>query len=174
MHTERELAKSRKSAVEFKCRRSQLNKKKISDTSKKEAKEGKTYANLSAKKAQAQVNYSELSTTELSNITKQHQQEYENSVPKYTLRLLIEKKTIDDNNSYNFVLFNTETTSTGKSAELCQLAALDRSGHQFLSYVLPNRDIDSYASKVNKLTVKTLNGNRVLCKENQAVTTSTH
>lgn len=46
---------------------------------------------------------------------------------------------------------------------------LDRSDKQFSCYILPNRDIDSHASKVNKLTVKTVNGIRRLFKDNRPV-----
>ena len=131
--------------------------------------------NLDTSETARQLNTSEVSITELHRIdaiTKQQQEQYENVVPKYTPRPSISKEKLDDSKSYNFLLFDTETNSTGKSAEICQLAAVDRSGKQFSCYILPNKDIDSYASKVNKLTVKTVNGTRRLLKENQPVVTS--
>ncbi|XP_022787160.1 uncharacterized protein LOC111327279 [Stylophora pistillata] len=79
------------------------------------------------------------------------------------------KEKFDDSKFYHFVLFDIETNSTGKSAEVCQLAAVDRSGKQFSCYILPTRDIDSHASKVNKLTVKTVNGIRRLFNNNRLV-----
>ena len=69
----------------------------------------------------------------------------------------------------NFILFDLETNTTGKAAEICQLSATDTSGLQFSSYILPASGIDHYASSANKLTVKTVNGIRKLCKENQSV-----
>jgi len=57
--------------------------------------------------------------------------------------------------SFNFVLFDTEKNSTAKLAELCQLAAVDRSGKNVSCYILPNRDMDAHASKVNHRAIKT-------------------
>ncbi|XP_078372624.1 uncharacterized protein LOC144656263 [Oculina patagonica] len=179
MEKKSSMDKERKSTLPFKIRRWQLNKQKISETSKKEAKEGSMYEsgiglNLDTSETARQSNTSELSITEFycTAITKEQQVQYENVVPKYTPRPTINKEKFDDSKCYNFVLFDTETNSTGKSAEICQLAAVDRSGKQFACYILPNKDIDSYASKVNKLTVKTVNGTRRLLKENQPVVTS--
>ncbi|PFX24892.1 hypothetical protein AWC38_SpisGene10488 [Stylophora pistillata] len=59
-------------------------------------------------------------------ITEQQQEQYENAVPKYTSRPTVQKETFDDSKFYHFVLFDIETNSTGKSAEGCQLAAMDR------------------------------------------------
>ena len=86
-------------------------------------------------------------------------------VPNYIQRPSIKKEKYDNSIFYNFVLFDTETNSTGKLAELCQLAAVDRSGKNFSCYILPNRDMDAHASKVNNLTIKTVNGIRTLCKD---------
>jgi len=120
-----------------------------------------------------QLNNSELSITEIyginAAITKQQQEQYENAVPRYTSRPTVQKEKFDDSKFYHFVLFDIETTSTGKSIEVCQLAAVDWPGKQFSCYILPNREIDSYGSKVNKLTVKTVNGIRRLFKDNRPV-----
>ena len=179
MDKKSEMHKCRKSSVEFKRRRSQLNKLKISDATRKEAKEGSTYEsniglNLNSSETQRELSAT-LTIAELCafDITKTEQEKYENAVPKYTQRPSIKKENFDDNKFYNFVLFDTETNSTGKLAELCQLAAVDRSDKQFSCYILPNRDIDPYASKVNKLTVKTVNEKRTLFKEGQPLETLT-
>ena len=172
------MDKLRKSTVAFKRRRSQLHKNQISETSKNEAKEGTMYQsgiglNLNSSATAMEVNNSELSITELyginAAITKQQQEQYENAVPKYTSRPTVQKEKFDDSKFYHFVLFDIETNSTGKSAEVCQLAAVDRSDKQFSCYILPTRDIDSHASKVNKLSVKTVNGIRRLFKDNRPV-----
>jgi len=174
MDKKRALDKQRKSTVTFKRRRSQLNKHKISETSKKEAKEGTMYEsgiglnlNSSATAMDSQLSLTELYA--INAITKQQQEQYENAVPKYTSRPTVQKEKFDDSKFYHFVLFDIETNSTGKSAEVCQLAAVDRSNKQFSCYILPNRDIDSHASKVNKLKVKTVNEIRRLFKDNQPV-----
>ena len=119
MDKKRALDKQRKSTVAFKRRRSQLNKHKISETSKKEAKEGTMYEsgiglNLNSS---ATAMDSQLSLTELYAInatTKQQQEQYENAVPKYTSRPKVQKEKFDDSKFYHFVLFDTETNSTGK------------------------------------------------------------
>ena len=171
--------KQRKSTVAFKRRRSQLNKHKISETSKKEAKEGTIYEsdiglNLNSTATAVDLNNSELSVTELyginAAITKQHQEQYENAVPKYTSRPTVQKEKFDDSKFYHFVLFDIETNSTGKSAEV-SASSLPWIGqtNNSRAMILPNRYIDSHASKVNKLTVKTVNGIRRLFKDNRPV-----
>ena len=175
------LDKLRKTTVAFKRRRSQLNKQKISNTSKKEAKEGTMYEsniglNLTSETTTGLNALESSSISELCAVnyfSKRQQEEYEMVVPKHTQRPSPRREEFDDSKFYNFVLFDTETNSTGKLAEICQLAAMDKAGKRFSCYILPNRDIDSYASKVNKLTVKYVNGIRTLFKENQPVTVST-
>ena len=129
--------------------------------------------NLNSSATSMELNNSELSITELyginAAITKEQQEQYENAVLKCTSRPTVQKEKFDDRKFYHFVLFDIETNSTGKSAEVCQLAAVDRSDKQFSCYILPNRDIDSHASKVNKLTVKTVNGIRRLFKDDRPV-----
>ena len=124
-----------------------------------------------------ELNSLELTVSELCSvntmIAKNQQEEYEKIVPNYIQRPSIKKEKYDDSIFYNFVLFDTETNSTGKLAELCQLATVDRSGKNFSCYILPNRDIDAHASKVNNLTIKTVNGIRTLCKDNHPVTVLT-
>ena len=67
--------------------------------------------------------------------------------------------------------FDTETNMAGKAAEICQLSAIDKSGlHTFSHYILPNSDIQFQASKVNQLTIKSVNGERTLFKDNKSVT----
>ena len=77
-------------------------------------------------------------------------EEIETIVSPYTPRPLATKVKYDENKFYNFLIFDTETNTTGKSAELCQLSATDQTGlYQFSTYILPVHDIDRFASKVN-------------------------
>ena len=85
------------------------------------------------------LNLTPETTTELNTVselcsatTNKQQEEYEKAVPNYIQRPSMRKEKFDDSIFYNFVLFDTETNSTGKLAELCQLAAVDRSGKKFL------------------------------------------
>ena len=97
--------------------------------------------NLTSSATAMKLNNSELSITELyginAAITKRQQEQYENAVPKYTSRFTVRKEKFDDREFYHLVLFDIETNSTGKSAEVCPLAAMDRSDKQFSCYVLP-------------------------------------
>ena len=55
-------------------------------------------------------------------------------------------------------------------AEICQLSAIDQSGlHCFNEYMLPFKDVDIHASRVNGLSVRKVNGIRTLHKESQPV-----
>ena len=72
----------------------------------------------------------------------------------------------DQNTFYNFVIFDLETNTTGKAAEIRQLSAVDQSGRSsFSEYALAVEQIDKYASRVNKLSVKIVNGQRTLLKK---------
>lgn len=73
---------------------------------------------------------------------------------------------------YNFLVFDMETNAMSKSAEVCQIAVTDKSGSKTLSqYILPTTDINFHASKVNKLQVVNVNGQRVLLKSGQMLPT---
>ena len=79
----------------------------------------------------------------------------------------------EESKVYNILIFDTETTTTGKSAELCQLSATDQSAmHQFSTSVLHEQDIDHFASRVNKLKIFNINGKRRLLKDNKEVSTA--
>ena len=57
---------------------------------------------------------------------------------------------------------------TVKSAEPCQLSATNQSGtHQFSTYVLPEQDINYFASRVNKLKIFNINTTQRLLKDNK-------
>ena len=72
--------------------------------------------------------------------------------------------------SSNFIILDIESNTSGKTAEICQLSAINRSGlHQFNEYILPSKDVDVHASKVNGFSVRRIDGTRTLCKENQPV-----
>ena len=92
------MDKNRKSAVTFKRRRSKVNKKSISDTSKKEAKEGTMYQsnidlNLTPETTREVTTVSELGSVN-TKIAK-HQQEECEVVPNYIQRPTIKKEKYD-------------------------------------------------------------------------------
>jgi hypothetical protein len=63
----------------------------------------------------------------LENISDNELHEYEKLVPSYYAQPDLPKLTYDPNQTYTFVVFDTETTCTGKNAELCQLSAIHES-----------------------------------------------
>ena len=73
------------------------------------------------------------------------------------------------NNAYNFVICNIETNMYGKTPEICQLSAVDQSGlHCFNDYILPLRDVDIHAIRVDSLSVRTVKGARTLHVQRQS------
>ena len=136
--------KIRKSPLTFKQERANAHKQNCKQTARKEAKEEKTY------ETGIGLNLNIMFTT----LTATTLKEIESIVPQYTARPLAKKVKYDENQCYSFLIFDTETNTTGKSAELCQLSVTDKSGlHQFSTYILPVQDIDYFASKVNKLKI---------------------
>ena len=103
------------------------------------------------------------------NLPKSRFEGYERMVPAFSQRKTQPKISHNDSLNYQFVVFDTETISLGKQAQICQLAAMTKDGKTYNEYVLPTCNISSYASCANKLTVKTVNDERTLLKENVPV-----
>ena len=165
--------KLRKTSLDFKRRRSQLHKKKLQTDGNKEAKEGTTYQsniglNLDPNKSTDRVQVANIDVN--MKITKEELQQFEKFLPELTIRPVAEKCPFNRNNVYNFIIFDIETNSSGKTAEICQLSAIDRSGlYQFNEYILPSRNVEVHASRVNGLSVRSIHGSRTLYKEDQPV-----
>ena len=166
------LDKLRKSNLDFKRRRAQLHNNKLKSDGNKEAKDGPMYQsniglNLDPNKTDKVANEIDVNI----KITKEELQHFEKFLPELTVRPVAAQHPFNGNNAYNFIIFDIETNTSGKTAEICQLSALDRSGLlQFNEYVLPSKDVDIHASRVNKLSVRRVNGVRTLCKEDNPVT----
>ena len=168
----------RKSNIKFKNRRNQLHSRRISNTARKEKQEGTTYQTNVGLIQGMNVTSPHESTTEdvhgLSDISEETLMMYESTVSPFTSRPACTNVAYDQNTFYNFVIFDLETNTTGKAAEICQLSAVDQSGRSsFSEYALPVKQIDKYASRVNKLSVKIVNGQRTLFKETQQLVTLT-
>jgi len=135
--------KIRKSNLAFKRGKANARRQNCTQTARKEAKEGKTY------ETGIGLNIDLIIST-MSSVTASALKDIESIVPQYTARPLAKQVNYDENKFYNFLIFDTETNNTGKSAELCQLSITDQSGlHQFSTYILPVQEIDYFASKVN-------------------------
>jgi DNA polymerase III epsilon subunit-like protein len=168
----------RKKTIEFKRRRNQLHSRRLSRNNKKEQQEGKTYESnvgLTLDKTSTLPSTSEATEVfDLSSVSDKTFITYENTVSEFTPRPTCPDIVYHDNIFYNIIVFDTETNATGRAAELCQLSAVDKSDHcSFSEYILPNNCIDKYASRVNKLSVRTVNGQRTLFKKAEQLATLT-
>ena len=115
-------------------------------------------------------NWLNLGQTVFATVTESQFKDIESIVPQYTARPLPKKISYDENNCYNFLIFDTETNTTGKSAEICKLSLTDQYGlHQFSKYILSTQDTDYFASKVNELKIVAISGERRLYKNNKEV-----
>lgn len=77
-----------------------------------------------------------------------------------------------DHINYKFAVFDTETTLTGKGAQICQLSAIiAESGHCFNKFILPTCNISHHASVINGLFIKTIKGIWTLLKDKNLVPT---
>ena len=164
--------KMRKSTVDFKRRRAQLHLQKCAQTARKEAQEGKTYETGVGLNLDSTATISSISDYQARALAMplNQFQEIENFAPTFTPRPIPSQVHFDENIFHNFLIFDTETNATGKSAEICQLSVTNRCGSQTFSvYIMPTKDIDSCASKVNKLKIVKLNGERKLFKEDRDV-----
>ena len=95
---------------------------------------------------------------------------YEKAISSFTPRPNCPSKEFDSNIEYNIILFDVETNTTGKAAQLCQLSAIDKTCE---TYILPDNDIDRYATRINKLTIKSVDGKQTLFKNIEALMTLT-
>ena len=165
--------KIRKSTVDFKRRRSQLNSPKCSQTARKEAREGKTYETGIGLNLELTSIMSSPTTDCLARVMAMPPNQFkeiEEKAPKITLRPVAKQGKYDNNILYNFLIFDTETNATGKSAEICQLSVTNKSAsNKFSVYIMPTQGISFYASKVNKPKIVKINGERLLYKENKVV-----
>jgi len=164
--------KIRKSTVAFKGRRSQLNFQKCSQTARKETREGKTYETGIGLNLELTSIMSSPTTDRQSVMSMSPNQfkEIENFAPKITFRPVAKQVKYGDKILYNFLIFDCKTNGTGKSAEICQLSVTNKSAsNKFSVYIMPTQDIDLYASKVNKLEIVKINGERKLYKDDKVV-----
>lgn len=163
--------KKRKSSISYKKRRSQLKNKNLSSNAKKEEKEGTTYKTgigLNLDLTHSNSLLAEISTL-IRNLTTSQLTEYEKLVPPFTSRPTHPHVSYQSTINYEFIVFDTETTSTGKGAQICQLSAITKSGNCFNEYILPTCNISHHASLINGLSIKTINGKRTLLKDNNPV-----
>ena len=110
--------KIRKSSLDFKRGRANSHRQNYSQTARKEAREGKTY--------ETGIGLN-LDLNRISTITSSTLKEIESIVPEYTTRPLAKQFKYEESKVYNILIFDTETTTTGKSAELCHFTVCGQS-----------------------------------------------
>ena len=175
----------RKNSIPFKKRRNHLHNRRRQGTTRKEKQEGKTYESnigmnldqsVSVPATNTAINESntELNALIKEKIPRETLTVYEEEISSFTPRPNCPSKEFDKNVEYNIILFDVETNATGKAAQLCQLSAIDKTCENcFSTYILPDNDINNYATRVNKLTIQSVNGKRTLFKNNEALETLT-
>ena len=147
----------------------------MASDAKKEEKEGTTYQtgiglNLDPTNIYSDKLLAELSTL-IRILTTSQLPEYEKLVPPFTTRPTNPKISFQGTIDYEFIVFDTETTSNGKGAQICQLSAITKSGNCFNEFILPTCNMSHHASLINGLSIKTINGQRISLKDNNPVLT---
>ena len=176
LEKKRENDSIRKQSLQFKKSRNEIRTQRIHGTLSNEKKKGTTYQkNIGltlSKDGDVTGNIDEVLQMDITN---NNLGAYEKMMPAYTPRPQCCATEINEADScYNIILFDTETNKMGKDAELCQIAAINQAGDRsFVEYILPKKNIERHASKVNNLTIRTINGQRVLFKESSPVQTLT-
>ena len=131
---------------------------------RRETSEGITYEssvglNLDTSNTESQITFdvsAKISPTELRG--------YGKIILPYTARPKIVNLSYDSTQQYQFIIFDTETTCTGKLAEVCQLSVVSENGrHEFSTFILPQSNISYSAYLVNGMTIKNIKGVRTLC-----------
>lgn len=112
--------KLRKNNIDFKCRRAQLHKQKLNLDGKKQAKEGNTYQsgiglNLDPNNSTKLIQEFDITNLKISN---EELKNVETCIPELTIRPVAEKFPYDRINLYNFVVYDIETNTSGKTAEI--------------------------------------------------------
>ena len=132
----------RKNTIDFKRRPNQLHARRLSHTNRKEQQEDITYeCNVGLtldKTSTPQQTNTATEVFNVSNVSDNTFTTYERAVSEFTPRSTCPDIIHSDNIFYNIIVFDTETNATGRAAELCQLSAVDKSGHcSFSEYFLP-------------------------------------
>ena len=92
---------------------------------------------------------------------------YEEIISPCTVRPKIINLSYDSTQKYKFIIFDTETTCTGKLVEICQLSAVSENGrHEFSTFIFPQSNISYSAFLVNGMTINNIKGVRTLCQGN--------
>ena len=113
---------------------------KNSKLAQKENKEGKTYQSnigLNLQVNPEETSFYPLQITE--KVTKNQHVQYEKLAPELWERPPNRAISYDAELAYKFILFDTETTTKGMQAEICQLSAVDDDvQNQFSHYIAKN------------------------------------
>ena len=121
-----------KSSTLFKKRRSQLHRDKLSANSRSEARECTTYQTSVGINLDITANDSIIKLLQSTlSLPKPKFLEYERMVPPFQKRPVQPRVCFNNVAKYQLVVFDTETTSLGKDAEICQIAAITKGGNTY-------------------------------------------
>ena len=168
---------NRKSTSTFKLRRRTLFTNKANKQTRKESQEPSSYhSNIGLNLDPNAQQDKEEDLTILNNIDlsecKAILEDCEALLQDSITRPQIQPHVCDQQSSYyNFLIWDTETTTIGKSAELLQISITSKDEQfSFSEYIItPKTAISPAASKVHGLTSKVLNGVSVLYKDGNEV-----
>ena len=76
--------------------------------------------------------------------------------------------TFNEDNCYNVLVFDTETTTVGRSAEIIQIAATtteDQDAQTFSQYIKPNTLITKAALNIHGIQSFIVNGEKVMYRD---------
>ena len=95
-------------------------------------------------------------------------------VPPLTLRPNSESLEYNNQDTYKFIVLDLETAGLERTAEICQIAAIgsDTEDGMWLTYILPESDIDLFATVVHGLSITYINDERRLMKHDNPVEAS--
>lgn len=128
----------RKTKRGFKKRRNQLSRQKTSQTLRKEANEGITYASSVGLNLDTSRD-SQIAFVLPSDVAVDELKKYEEMIPPHTSRPNINTLSYNSTKKFSFIVFDTQTTCTGEMTELCQLAAVSEDGRNEFYFHSPKR-----------------------------------
>ncbi len=167
---------NRKSTAKFKLRRRTLYTNKATKQARKELQEAPSYGSNIALNLDPTAKLQKgLELTVLNEINfdecKAILKDCEALLQDPITRPQVKSQVFDQECSYyNFLIWDTETTTIGKSAELIQVSIVSKDEQfSYSEYITPQGAISPAASNVHGLTSEVLHGVKVLCKDGKKV-----
>lgn len=169
----RKRDQQRMKTSKHKRRRRELKKLKTRRKEKLERKEGSTYETGIGVTPKGQDITRGMVSGLLASVTDNELGEISSYIDSSKEQNDISTSADEGDREYNCFCFDIETTGLKRDSEIVQIACVpvnDEQLRSFNAYAVPDGEISSSASKVNKLTTGFREGKKVLLKENKTVT----